>query len=182
VRSAGSSAGRKPVASRAKPGTGHIRSTLKKHEKWLLELVAEEPDLTLDEIRAVRHPGYTAGILIITASGPALGSWLAAAFVVIISLPFLLYRTIAEDRILQIELAGYRITPRESDGGSSPAFGESQTFTRESMLLTKPGRCHLRGEASEPCLKVARTARGLSSLLLSAADRTMLDACLDRHL
>ena len=26
----------------------------------------------------VRHPGYTAGILIIVASGPALGSWLAA--------------------------------------------------------------------------------------------------------
>jgi protein-S-isoprenylcysteine O-methyltransferase Ste14 len=55
----------------------------------------------------VRHPGYTAGILIIAASGPALGSWLAAAIVVIFSLPFLLYRAITEDRILQVELAGY---------------------------------------------------------------------------
>jgi protein-S-isoprenylcysteine O-methyltransferase Ste14 len=55
----------------------------------------------------VRHPGYTAGILIIAASGPALGSWLAAALVVIFSLPFLLYRTITEDRFLQVELAGY---------------------------------------------------------------------------
>jgi protein-S-isoprenylcysteine O-methyltransferase Ste14 len=55
----------------------------------------------------VRHPGYTAGILIIAASGPALGSWLAAAFVVILSLPFLLYRATTEDRILQVELAGY---------------------------------------------------------------------------
>jgi protein-S-isoprenylcysteine O-methyltransferase Ste14 len=55
----------------------------------------------------VRHPGYTAGILIILASGPALGSWLAGALVVIFSLPFLLYRTIAEDQILQVELAGY---------------------------------------------------------------------------
>jgi protein-S-isoprenylcysteine O-methyltransferase Ste14 len=55
----------------------------------------------------VRHPGYTAGILIIAASGPALGSWLAAALVVIFSLPFLLHRTITEDRILQVELAGY---------------------------------------------------------------------------
>ncbi|UWU94263.1 isoprenylcysteine carboxylmethyltransferase family protein [Bradyrhizobium sp. CB1015] len=55
----------------------------------------------------VRHPGYTGGILIIAASGPALGSWLAAAVVVIFSLPFLLYRTVTEDRILQIELAGY---------------------------------------------------------------------------
>jgi protein-S-isoprenylcysteine O-methyltransferase Ste14 len=54
-----------------------------------------------------RHPGYTAGILIIAASGPALGSWLAAALVVIFSLPFLVYRTITEDRILQVELAGY---------------------------------------------------------------------------
>jgi protein-S-isoprenylcysteine O-methyltransferase Ste14 len=55
----------------------------------------------------IRHPGYTAGILIIAASGPALGSWLAAALVVILTLPFLLYRTITEDRILQEELAGY---------------------------------------------------------------------------
>jgi len=55
----------------------------------------------------VRHPGYTAGILIIAASGSALGSWLAAALVVIFSLPFLLYRAITEDRILQVELAGY---------------------------------------------------------------------------
>ncbi|MGA7183596.1 MAG: isoprenylcysteine carboxylmethyltransferase family protein [Pseudolabrys sp.] len=55
----------------------------------------------------VRHPGYTAGILIIAASGPALGSWLAAALLVIFSLPFLLHRAITEDRILQVELAGY---------------------------------------------------------------------------
>ena len=55
----------------------------------------------------VRHPGYTAGILIMAASGPALGSWLATALLVIFSLPFLLYRAITEDRILQVELAGY---------------------------------------------------------------------------
>src|SRR5262249_11726520 len=55
----------------------------------------------------IRHPGYTAGILIIAASGPALGSWLAAALVVVFSLPFLLYRAVTEDRILQVELAGY---------------------------------------------------------------------------
>ena len=35
----------------AKPGTGHNRSPLKTHERWLLELVAAEPDLTLAEIR-----------------------------------------------------------------------------------------------------------------------------------
>jgi transposase len=35
----------------AKPGTGHTRSPLEKHRQWLLDLVAAEPDLTLDEIR-----------------------------------------------------------------------------------------------------------------------------------
>lgn len=35
----------------AKPGTGHSRSPLKAHEVWLLDLVAREPDLTLEEIR-----------------------------------------------------------------------------------------------------------------------------------
>src|SRR5262249_21976161 len=55
----------------------------------------------------VRHPGYAAGVLIILASGPALGSWLAAALVVTFSLPFLVYRAVTEDQILQAELAGY---------------------------------------------------------------------------
>jgi len=36
----------------AKPGTGHSRSPLEKHKQWLLDLVAAEPDLTLEEIRA----------------------------------------------------------------------------------------------------------------------------------
>jgi protein-S-isoprenylcysteine O-methyltransferase Ste14 len=55
----------------------------------------------------VRHPGYSAGILIVLASGIALGSWLAAAFLVGIVLPFLLYRVINEDRVLQRQLEGY---------------------------------------------------------------------------
>ena len=36
----------------AMPGTGHSRSPLKQHERWLLDLVAAEPDLTLEEIPA----------------------------------------------------------------------------------------------------------------------------------
>jgi protein-S-isoprenylcysteine O-methyltransferase Ste14 len=56
----------------------------------------------------IRHPGYLAGILIIVASGVALGSWLATAVLVILSLPFLLYRAVTEDRVLQAELPGYR--------------------------------------------------------------------------
>ena len=39
-------------SAEAKPGTGHSRSPLKKHEQWLLDLIAAEPDLTLKEIRA----------------------------------------------------------------------------------------------------------------------------------
>ena len=35
----------------AKPGTGHCRSPLEAYKQWLLDLVAAEPDLTLDEIR-----------------------------------------------------------------------------------------------------------------------------------
>jgi protein-S-isoprenylcysteine O-methyltransferase Ste14 len=56
----------------------------------------------------IRHPGYAAGILIVVASGVALGSWLAAALLTITSLPFLLYRVITEDPVLAAELPGYR--------------------------------------------------------------------------
>jgi protein-S-isoprenylcysteine O-methyltransferase Ste14 len=41
------------------------------------------------------------------ASGPALGSWLAAALLVISGLLFLLHRAITEDRVLRTELPGY---------------------------------------------------------------------------
>jgi protein-S-isoprenylcysteine O-methyltransferase Ste14 len=56
----------------------------------------------------IRHPGYVAGILVVFASGIALGSWLAAALLIVTSLPFLLYRAITEDRVLLAELPGYR--------------------------------------------------------------------------
>jgi transposase len=47
-----------------KPGSGHSRSPLKAHEAWLLELVREEPDLTLGEIRSklIAAHGCKAGI------------------------------------------------------------------------------------------------------------------------
>lgn len=56
----------------------------------------------------IRHPGYLAGLLVMLASGPALGSWLAGAILVITTVPFLLYRTVTEDRVLGAELPGYR--------------------------------------------------------------------------
>jgi len=56
----------------------------------------------------VRHPGYVAGIVLMLASGLALDSWLAAALLVVCSLPFLFYRTITEDCVLLAQLPGYR--------------------------------------------------------------------------
>jgi transposase len=50
-RCVGSIDGQRRGAVEAKPGTGHSRSPLKAHEQWLLALIAEEPDLTLEEIR-----------------------------------------------------------------------------------------------------------------------------------
>jgi len=40
----------------ALPGSGHSRSPLDVHRRWLLDLVADEPDLTLEEIRAQLEP------------------------------------------------------------------------------------------------------------------------------
>ncbi len=56
----------------------------------------------------IRHPGYLAGIVIVLASGLALDSWLAAAFLAVFSLTFLFGRVITEDRVLQAQLPGYR--------------------------------------------------------------------------
>ena len=70
----------------------------------------------------VRHPGYSAGILIVLASGVALGSWLAAAFLVAVVLPFLLYRVIHEDRMLQSRLDGYADYARHVRWKLAPGF------------------------------------------------------------
>ncbi len=56
--------------------------------------------------RWVRHPGYAAAIVMVLASGIALGSWLAAAFGAL-GVPLLLWRTIGEDRMLRAKLPGY---------------------------------------------------------------------------
>ncbi len=56
----------------------------------------------------IRHPGYLAGIVIVAASGPALDSWIAAAILVVSTVPFLLYRAVTEDGVLLAELPGCR--------------------------------------------------------------------------
>jgi protein-S-isoprenylcysteine O-methyltransferase Ste14 len=63
--------------------------------------------VTTGPYAVIRHPGYVGGILFVLASGIALGSWLATAMLAVSTLPFLLYRTVTEDRILQAELPGY---------------------------------------------------------------------------
>jgi protein-S-isoprenylcysteine O-methyltransferase Ste14 len=55
----------------------------------------------------IRHPGYLAGIVFVVTSGVALGSWYAALMLTVCTVPFLLYRVIAEDGVLRAELPGY---------------------------------------------------------------------------
>jgi protein-S-isoprenylcysteine O-methyltransferase Ste14 len=64
--------------------------------------------ITRGPYAVIRHPGYVAGIAIIATSGLALDSWFATGFLIVSSLPFLLYRAITEDRVLQAQLPGYR--------------------------------------------------------------------------
>src|SRR5262249_50393985 len=56
--------------------------------------------------RWVRHPGYTAGLVLLASSGLALGSWLAT-LIGLAGIPFILRRTVYEDRLLRTELPGY---------------------------------------------------------------------------
>ena len=80
--------------------------------RFFSSVVRIQPDrghvlITSGPYAIIRHPGYLAGIAIILASGMALDSWLAAALLVLLSLPFLLYRAVTEDRVLLAELPGY---------------------------------------------------------------------------
>ena len=88
----------------------------------------------------VRHPGYLAGIVIILASGLALGSWLAALLVIASSLPFLLYRAISEDRVLQTELPGYADYARRVRWGA-------RHLVRRSRDLPRPARSSHQGDS-----------------------------------
>jgi len=55
---------RKTGSAAAKPGTGHSRSPLEAHAQWLLALVKDAPDLTLEEIRLRlrQERGLSAGL------------------------------------------------------------------------------------------------------------------------
>jgi protein-S-isoprenylcysteine O-methyltransferase Ste14 len=64
--------------------------------------------VTTGPYAVIRHPGYLAGVIVMVTSGIALNSWLATAMLVVLTVPFLLYRTIVEDRVLKAELPGYK--------------------------------------------------------------------------
>ena len=64
--------------------------------------------VTAGPYAVIRHPGYTAGLIIMVASGIALGSWASAMVLIVLSVPFLLYRVVTEDRMLKADLPGYR--------------------------------------------------------------------------
>jgi protein-S-isoprenylcysteine O-methyltransferase Ste14 len=58
--------------------------------------------VTTGPYAVIRHPGYT-----VVTSGIALGSWVSALVLIVLSVPFLLYRVITEDRVLRAELPRY---------------------------------------------------------------------------
>ncbi len=62
--------------------------------------------VTSGPYRWLRHPGYSGAIVAALTSGVALGSWLSGA-VGALGVPLVLWRTVAEDRLLRAELSGY---------------------------------------------------------------------------
>ena len=103
--------GSKPWACRAAGSHAFCIWAMRVNRFFLLVRIPSDRGeyvVTAGPYAVVRHPGYLAGIVVMMASGVALGSWIAAAFLAITTLPFLLYRAITEDRILQDQLPGYR--------------------------------------------------------------------------
>ena len=104
--------GSRPRASSRSPPATRWRcgrcSSIGSSRRWCASSPTAANTWSRRGLTRIRHPGYLAGIVIIVASGIALGSWLAAALLIVLSLPFLLYRAITEDRVLQADLPGYR--------------------------------------------------------------------------
>ncbi len=54
----------------------------------------------------MRHPGYSGGLLLLLSIGLALGSWIAIVPILLI-VPFIVRRTLIEERMLASALPGY---------------------------------------------------------------------------
>ena len=60
----------------------------------------DQPVITSGPYRLVRHPSYTAGIMMFMGIGLALGSWLSAALVTVAAIATYTYRVTVEERAL----------------------------------------------------------------------------------
>ena len=61
---------------------------------------SDQPVINSGPYRLVRHPSYTAGIMMFTGIGLALGSWLSAALLAVSSIATYTYRVTIEERAL----------------------------------------------------------------------------------
>jgi protein-S-isoprenylcysteine O-methyltransferase Ste14 len=62
--------------------------------------------VTAGPYRLVRHPGYSGGLLLLLSIGIALGSWIAIVPILLV-VPFMVRRTLIEERMLASALPGY---------------------------------------------------------------------------
>jgi protein-S-isoprenylcysteine O-methyltransferase Ste14 len=78
----------------------HCFRTLGKYFTGNVQTVAGQTVITSGAYRYVRHPSYTAGILMFAGIGIALGSWLSAAVTIATSIAVYLYRVRIEEAAL----------------------------------------------------------------------------------
>jgi protein-S-isoprenylcysteine O-methyltransferase Ste14 len=65
-----------------------------------VKAAADQPVIRIGPYRFVRHPSYTAGIMMFTGIGLALGSWFSFALLAIASIATYSYRVTVEERAL----------------------------------------------------------------------------------
>ena len=66
----------------------------------------DQPVIERGAYHWIRHPGYSAGILIMAALGLALGNWASLLTLVVFIVPVYLYRVVVEERALSTVLGG----------------------------------------------------------------------------